>query len=101
MEVMILYGSNHSVFGKMMFIANTAAVHTDQLDVLIGGLSLIFLIISTLIGVLIRFVSKATTIQDNVQNLTNKVVETNQKMDERVTWLERNVWGTLGKRNGR
>jgi hypothetical protein len=61
-------------------------------SLVISALSLIFVMLSALLGVLIKVVMKWTRTEDRLADLTDDVKRLNESTDRRITWLEQNLW---------
>lgn len=66
--------------------------------ILIPALTLIFLMVSTMLGILIRVVMKWTRTEDRLADLTDDVRKLSEQTDRRITWLEQNLWSGRNRR---
>jgi hypothetical protein len=72
----------------------------DRFQILLGAISLVFLVFSTGLGVLLRMATRWTRTEDRLADIADDVrqfmaqqAERDRQTNERITWLERNRWG--------
>ncbi len=56
------------------------------------GVSIVILIVIPLLVLVVRIAMKYQETDDRILDLTRRSFEYNEKMDERVRWLEENLW---------
>lgn len=90
-----------------------------QFSVLIAGLALLFTALSAALGLLVRIAIKWTRNEEKIatvaesitelvrdkdkthQDIVNQMREDRNATNERLTWLERNLWRKLGPEGNR
>ena len=70
----------------------------ERFTITILALSLIFTVLSALLGLLIAIIRRWTKAEERLAQLTQDVRDLTQSTDKRITWLEQNLWN---RRNAR
>jgi uncharacterized membrane protein (DUF106 family) len=64
----------------------------ERFTILILGISLVFTIMCTVLGLLVNVIRKWTLTEERLANLTQDVKTLSENSDRRITWLEQNLW---------
>jgi hypothetical protein len=64
----------------------------QRFGITIASISLCFTILSVTLGMVVRAVRKFTQVEDRLTDVMQDVRDDRAATNERLTWLERNVW---------